>query len=45
MNNVVVHVVSTIISNVIPSAAKSKVVVLYLNEKYGVIIWNIFEEM
>ena len=45
MKNGTVHVVSTIICNVMSSALKAKIVALYLNEKYGVIIWNTLEEM
>ena len=43
MNNVGVHMVFAIICNLISSASKAKVVALYLNEKYGVIISNPLE--
>ena len=45
MNNVAVHVVSTIIRNVVSSEAKSNIASLYLNEKDYVIIQNTLEEM
>ena len=45
MKNGSVHVVSTIIRNVISSAAKYEITAVYLNAKYGVIIWNTLEEM
>ena len=43
INNGDVHVVSTIIRNVMSYAAKANIVALYLNEKDGVIIWNRLE--
>ena len=40
VNNGAVNVVSTIIFDVMPLAAKSELVALYLNAKYGVVIQN-----
>ena len=45
MNNVAVHLVFTIICNVISSTADSEIAALYINEKGGVIIQNVLEEM
>ena len=45
MKNLAVHVVSTIIRNVMPSAAEAEVADLYLNAKYCVIVWNTLEEL
>ena len=44
MNNVAVHVVSTIIRNVISLAEEANLAALYLNAKYGVVIRNMLEE-
>ena len=43
--NGAVHVVSTIIWNLMSSAAEDVIVALYLNLKYGVTIRNTLEEM
>ena len=40
MNHGVLHLVSTIIRNVMSSAAEDELASLYLNKKGNVIIWN-----
>ena len=45
MKNVAVHVVYTIIHNVMSSAAEANIAALYINAKGGVNIWNTLEEM
>ena len=45
MNNGTVHVVSTIIHNVMSLSAKDDIAVLYLNTKDDVVIWNTLEYM
>ena len=40
MNNGVVNVVSTIIQHVMALASEAKLVALYINVKYGVVINN-----
>ena len=43
MNNGVVHVVSTIICNVMSLVDETNIVALYLNAKYSVVIRNVLE--
>ena len=45
MNNGAVHMVSTIIRNVMSYEAEANIAALYLNERGVVIIWNMLEEM
>ena len=45
INNGLVHMVSTIICNLMSSEAEANIVALYLNAKFGVFIWNLLEEM
>ena len=45
MNKGALHVVSTIMSNLMSYAAEAEVAALYLNAKYCVIIQNMFKEM
>ena len=45
MNKGAVHVVSTTIRNIMSSAAEAKIAALYLNEKGGVVIQNMLEEI
>ena len=45
MNNGAVHLVSTIILNVISSESEAELMALYLNAKDGVIICNTLKEM
>ena len=45
MNNGLVHMVSTIVCNVMSSKAEAEFAALYLNAKYGVIIRNLLEVM
>ena len=40
MNNGEVHLVSTIIRNVMSLAAEAEIVALYLNAEYGVFVCN-----
>ena len=45
MDNVAIHVVSTIVQNLMSLEARSNIVSLYLNAKDAVVIWNNLEEM
>ena len=45
MYNGALHVLSIIINNVMPSEAEAKIAALYLNEKGGVVIQNMLEEI